>query len=102
MGLVASQNVKSSSSGIKPVSSALAGGFLTTGPPGKSSGLKFWSWKTIADDGKWELGHVATGAFILWHLGIKDSAQKKIIKENIGAFSTQDRNSVLAQWDLHP
>ena len=35
-GLVASQHVESSQPGIESVSSVLAGGFLTSGPPGKS------------------------------------------------------------------
>ena len=34
--------------GIEPVSRALAGGFLTTGPPGKSAEL------TLFDDSIWE------------------------------------------------
>ena len=36
MGLVALLHVESSGPGIKPVFPALAGGFLTTGPPGKA------------------------------------------------------------------
>ena len=35
MGLVALRHVGSSGAGLKPVSPALAGGFLTTVPPGK-------------------------------------------------------------------
>ena len=35
MGLVAPQHVGSSAPGLEPVSTALAGGFLTTAPPGK-------------------------------------------------------------------
>ena len=42
-GLVAPWHVGSSWTGIEPVSPALAGGFLTTGPPGSPvSFLLFW------------------------------------------------------------
>ena len=33
--------------GLEPVAPALAGGFLTTAPPGKSLGLSFYSYVTI-------------------------------------------------------
>ena len=36
MSLAAPQRVESSQTGVKPLSPALAGTFLTTGPPGKS------------------------------------------------------------------
>ena len=41
--LAALHHMKSFRSGIKPVSSALAGGFLTTGPPGKSPSIPFFA-----------------------------------------------------------
>ena len=39
-GLVTPQHVGSTLTGIKPMSPVLAGGFLTTGPPGKLYQLK--------------------------------------------------------------
>ena len=44
MGFLAPQHVGSSRPGIKPMSSALVGGFLTTGPPGKSKIFFFSMW----------------------------------------------------------
>lgn len=41
MGLEALQNVGSSAAGIEPESLALAGEFLTTGPPGSPEGYFF-------------------------------------------------------------
>ena len=41
MGLEALQNVGSSAAGIEPESPALAGEFLTTGPPGSPEGYFF-------------------------------------------------------------
>ena len=45
MGLAALQHVRIlvPESGIKPTSPALAGGFLTTGPPGKSHLYEFFN-----------------------------------------------------------
>ena len=39
--LAAAQHVESSRTGLEPMSSTLAGRFLTTGPPGKSKKTKF-------------------------------------------------------------
>ena len=41
--LAALHHIKSFRPGIKPVSSALAGGFLTTGPPRKSPSIPFFA-----------------------------------------------------------
>ena len=41
MGLVAPQHVDLPGPGIEPISLALQGGFLTTGPPGKPRALNF-------------------------------------------------------------
>lgn len=41
MGLVTLQRVRSSAAGIEPASPALAGEFLTTGPPGSPEGYFF-------------------------------------------------------------
>ena len=41
MGLVASQSVENPEPGIKPMSPALAGGFLANEPPGKSNEQNF-------------------------------------------------------------
>ena len=54
-GLVALQHVGSSWLGIEPMSLALAGGFLTTGPPRNLEEFIFNSESHLLSSGKWLL-----------------------------------------------
>ena len=80
-GLVAPWHVGSSGTGIEPVSPALAGGFLTTGPPGKSN-----TDVNFPPDGvtQYEICSYSTHGEHLLHLKLSFSYGSNIIRQTHG------------------